>query len=167
MVTALVLKIVLFAAAIVFVVIVVRRFLVRVKPGAPAVPRIRLHRFWGFGAVLLLVLGLLAGLLGFGSGNGEIRDPFPFRVASVVLVIAGLLVFWAYRRWYIRPGADAVAFRSVFGPERVIRYRDIASQEVVGRGRRRMLVLTATDRTQLRVDLSAPGVAPLRAALGV
>lgn len=167
MVTALVLKIVLFAAAVIFVLIVVRRFFVRTKPGATVIPRIRLHRFWGFGAVLLLVLGLLAGILGFGSGNGEIRDPLPFRIASVVLVVAGLLVLWAYRNRYVEPGADAIRFRTIFGAERMIRHRDIASHRVVGRGRRRMLVLTSTGGTRLRVDLSAPGLAPLRAALRV
>ena len=166
MVTALVLKIVLFGAALVFVVVIVRSRFVRPQRGKPGSDRIRLHRFWGFGAGALLALGLLAGLLGFGSGNGEIRDPLPFRIASVLLVAVGLVVLIAYRNWFLAPGAEAIAFRTVFGAERVIRYRDIVSRRVVGRGGR-MLVLTSADGTRLRVDPSSPAFAPLRAALGV
>lgn len=97
MITALVLKIVLFAVALVVVVILVRR-LFGGPTRAKARERIRPPRASTIAVAALLLLGLLAGMLGFGSG--DMRDPVPFRIASVVLVVAGLtmMAVLAYRR---------------------------------------------------------------------
>jgi hypothetical protein len=162
MIPAVVLKIVLLAVALVVAVVLVRSLFVRPSQAKARDARIRLPRWVAYAAAALLALGLLAGMLGFGSG--DMRDPVPFRIASVVLVAAGLVVVLAYRNWYVAPGAEAVAFRTMLGAERVIRYRDIVSHRTSGRGRRRMLVVKAADGTRLRVNTSAHDVAPLLAA---
>jgi hypothetical protein len=163
MIPAFVLKIVLFALALVFVVVLVRSFFTRSTRAKAPDPRIRLPRFVAIVAGVLLALAVLSSLLGFGSG--DMRDPVPFRIASVVLLVIGLLVLLAYRNRYVLPGGDGVTFRTVFGVERRIRYRDIVSQRVRGAGARRMLIVRASDGTTLRVRASAPGAAPLVAAL--
>lgn len=163
MIPAFVLKIVLLAVALVVVVVLVRSLFTRPSPAKAADVRIRLPRSVAYAAAALLALGLLAGMLGFGSG--DMRDPVPFRIASVVLVAAGLVVLLVRRNWYLAPGTEAIAFRTVFGVERAIRYRDIVSHRTSGSGRRRMLVVKAADGTRLRVNTSAYDVAPLVAAV--
>ena len=162
MIPAFVLKIVLVALALVFVVVLVRSLFGHSTRAKARDERIRLPRLVAIAAVALLALAFLSSLLGFGSG--EMRDPVPFRIASVVLLVAGLLVLVAYRNWYILPGVDTIAFRTVFGAERSIRYRDIASHRTIERRGRRMLVVRSSDGTTLRVDTAAPGLAPLIAA---
>lgn len=164
MITAFVLKIVLFAVALVVVVVLVRSLFVRPNAARGRDSRIRLPRLVLIAAAVLLGLGLVAGAMGFGSG--DMRDPVPFRIASVVLVVAGLLVLLAHRNWYLAPGADAITFRTVFGAERVIRYRDIVSHRLVERRGKRMLVVTSSTGTKLRVNLSAHDVSPLVRAVG-
>ncbi|WP_435748686.1 hypothetical protein [Microbacterium sp. PMB16] len=164
MIPGLVLKLVLLAVALIVVVVLVRSLFTRPNRGHQRMPdRIRLPRYVGFTAAALLVLGLFASVLGFGSG--DMRDPVPFRIASVVLVVAGLLVLLAYRNWYLAPGADGIAFRTVLGAERSIRYRDIVSHRTRGKGVRRMLVVTAADGTRLRVNPARYGLSGLVAAV--
>lgn len=163
MIPAFVLKIVLFAIALIVVVVLVRSLFVRSPPPKARAERLRLPRWVAITAGALLVLGLLASLLGFGSGN--MRDPVPFRIASVVLVACGLLLLVAYRNWYLAPGSDAIAFRTVFGVERVIRYRDIVAHRTTGRGRR-TLVVTSSTGTRLRVNVVAHDVSSLVRAIG-
>lgn len=160
--TALVLKIVLVVIALLFVVVIVRSLFLRPGRGAKQIVRIRLPKAVGIVAAALIALGLFASVLGFGSG--DMRDPVPFRIASVVLVVAGLLVLIAYRNWYLEPARDAIAFRTVFGAERVIRHRDIVSQRSRVRRGRRILVVTSSDGTKLRVDVTAHGLSQLAAA---
>lgn len=164
MIPAFVLKIVLFASALVFVIVLVRSFFGRSKRGKTPDARIRLPRFVAITAGVLLALAVVASLLGFGSG--DMRDPMPFRIASVVLLVVGLLVLLAYRNRYVLPGVDAIAFRTVLGAERSIRYRDIVSHRTVDRWGRRMLVVRSSAGTTLRVDTSAPGMSRLVAAVG-
>jgi NADH:ubiquinone oxidoreductase subunit 5 (subunit L)/multisubunit Na+/H+ antiporter MnhA subunit len=163
MITAFVLKIVLVAIALIVVVVLVRSFFGGPARAKARDERIRLPRFVAVIAVILVVFALLAALLGFGSGN--MRDPMPFRIASVVLLVAGLLVLLAYRNRYVLPGTEAIAFRTVLGAERSIRYRDIVSHRTTERRGRRMLVVRSSAGDTLRVDPSAPGMAPLVAAV--
>ncbi|GAA2938220.1 hypothetical protein GCM10010458_23270 [Microbacterium luteolum] len=162
MIPAFVLKIVLFAAALVFVVVLVRSFFGRSNRAKTRDPRVRLPRSVAIAAAVLLALAVVASLLGFGSG--DMRDPVPFRIASAVLLVVGLLVLLAYRNRYVLPGADAVVFRTIFGAERSIRYRDIVSHRTIDRRGRRMLVVRSSDGTTLRVHTSAPGMSRLVAA---
>lgn len=160
---AFVLKIVLFALALILVVVLVRSLVggsTRTKAGDA---RIHLPRFVVVAAAVLLVLALASALLGFGSG--EMRDPVPFRVASVVLLVAGLLALLAYRNWYLAPASDEIVFRTVLGAERSIRYRDIVAHRVSERRGRRMLLVRSSTGTTLRVNTSTPGMAPLVAAI--
>lgn len=163
MIPAFVLKIVLFAVALLFLLVLVRSFFVRPNRARAADPRIRLPRFVAYAAAALLACGLLAGMLGFGSG--DMRDPVPFRIASVALVIAGLLVLLAYRNRFILPGAEAIRFRTIFGAERSIRYSDIVSHRTIERRGRRMLTVRSSDGTTMRVNPAAAGMAPLLAAV--
>lgn len=162
MIPAFVLKIVLFAAALVFVVVLVRSFFGRSKRAKDPGPRVRLPRSVAITAAVLLALAVVASLLGFGSG--DMRDPVPFRIASAVLLVGGLLVLLAYRNRYVLPGADAVVFRTILGAERSIRYRDIVSHRTIDRRGRRILVVRSSAGTTLRVDTSAPGMSRLVAA---
>lgn len=162
MIPAFVLKLVLVAVALIVIVVLVRSFFTKPQRGSARPGRLRLPRYVAITAAVLLVLGLAAGLLGFGSGN--MRDPAPFRIASVGLVVAGLLVLLAYRNRYIELGRDAVVFRTIFGVERRIRHADIVSRRVSGTGGRRMLVITAADGTRLRVNASRNDVSALLAA---
>ncbi|WP_223623841.1 hypothetical protein [Microbacterium sp. EST19A] len=163
MIPAFVLKIVLLAVALVVVVVFVRSLFARPSQAKARDARIRLPRYVAITAAALVGLGLFASVLGFGSG--DMRDPVPFRIASVVLVAAGLVTLLVYRNWYVAPGVDAVAFRTVFGAERVIRYRDIVSHRTSGKGRRRMLVVKSSTGTTLRVNTSAYDMAPLLAVV--
>jgi len=159
--TALVLKIVLVVIALLFVAVIVRSLFLRPNSSAKQTVRIRLHKAVGIVAAALLALGLFASVLGFGSG--DMRDPVPFRIASVVLVVAGLLVLLAYRNWYLEPGRDAIAFRTVFGAERAIRHRDIVAQRSTVRRGRRTLLVTSSDGTRLRVNVTAHGLSQFAA----
>lgn len=163
MIPAFVLKIVLLAVALVVVVVLVRSLFMRPSQKTARDARIRLPRYVAITAVALLALGLFASVLGFGSG--DMRDPVPFRIASVVLVALGLVVLLVYRNWYVLPGADSVDFRTMLGAERVIRYRDIVSHRTSGAGARRMLIVKAADGTRLRVNTSAGDMSALVAAV--
>lgn len=161
MITGVVLKFVLFAAALILVVIVVRRAFMRPnrakgQPERMRMPKLVLIIAWG-----LLGLGLFMSLLAFGSGN--MRDPVPFRIASVVMVVGGLLFLLMYNNWYLAPGRDEIAFGTVFGAAKVIRYSDIATYRTVDRGGQRMLFLKSSNGTKLSINLNAYDVAPLLA----
>jgi Na+/H+ antiporter NhaD/arsenite permease-like protein len=110
--TALVLKIVLVVIALLFVVVIVRSLFLRPNSSAKQIVRIRLHKAVGIVAAALIALGLFASVLGFGSG--DMRDPVPFRIASVVLVVAGLLVATRSRsaRSSAPSGSSAIATSS-------------------------------------------------------
>lgn len=96
MVPAFVLKIVLFAVALLLLILIVRSLFVRRGAVAAAPRRVRLPPLPVIIAVALLALGLVLGMLGFGSG--DTRDPVPFRIGSVVAVAAGLIVLLVQRR---------------------------------------------------------------------
>lgn len=169
MIPGVVWKIVLFTMALVFLVIIVRSLFTRSNRAKPRDERIRLPRIVAIVAIVLLALGSLSSLLGFGSGlvdGSSMRDPVPFRIASVILVAVGLLVLLAYRNWYLAAGVDAIVSRTIFGAERVIRYRDIVSHRMIERRGRRMLVVTSSTGTTLRVNTSAHDLTPLLAAIG-
>lgn len=96
MITGVVLKIVLVAVALVVLVVIVRSLFVQPDPARARSRGIRRPRAMVIAAGALLALGLVSSVLGFGSG--DMRDPVPFRIASVVLVVAGLLVLLVDRR---------------------------------------------------------------------
>ncbi|MBO0981193.1 hypothetical protein [Microbacterium sp. SD291] len=158
------LKFVLFAAALILVVVLVRRAFMRPNraTGGPGRPdRLRMPKLVVIIAWALLGVGLLMSLLAFGSGS--MRDPVPFRIASVILVALGLLVLLVYGNWYLAPGKDEIVFRTFFGAVRVIRYDDIAGYRMIGRGGRRMLFVKASSGTRLTVDLTRHDVPELLA----
>ncbi|MFY9712214.1 MAG: hypothetical protein WAK00_01965 [Microbacterium sp.] len=161
MITGVVLKIVLFAVALILVVLLVRRAFTRPNRAKAQPDRIRMPKIVLIIAWMLLGLGLLMSLLAFGSGN--MRDPVPFRIASVVLVAAGLLVLLMYNNWYLSPRVDEIAFRTVLGSAKVIRYSDIATYRLVERGGQRMLFVTSTSGIKLIVNLATYDVGPLLA----
>ncbi|WP_102193751.1 hypothetical protein [Microbacterium aurantiacum] len=161
MITGVVLKFVLFAAALILVVLLVRRAFKKPNRAKAQPDRIRMPKLVLIIAWSLLGLGLLMSLLAFGSGN--MRDPVPFRIASVVMVAGGLLVLLVYNNWYLAPGRDEIAFGTVFGGAKVIRYSDIATYRTVDRGGRRMLFLSSSSGTKLSVNLAAHDVSPLLA----
>ncbi|MEV4776776.1 hypothetical protein [Microbacterium sp. LWO13-1.2] len=161
MITAVVLKFLLFAAALILVVVLVRRAFKKPNRAKSQPDRIRMPKFVLITAWVLLGLGLFMSLLAFGSGN--MRDPVPFRIASVVMVAGGLLFLLMYNNWYIAPGRDEIAFATIFGVAKVIRYSDIADYRMVDRGGQRMLFVKSSTGTKFSVNLAAYDVSPLLA----
>ncbi len=64
---------------------------------------------------LFLAVGLLMGLVAFTSDHA--RDPLAFRIASVAIVVGGVVFVLMYRNFYVAPRDFEVAFRSVLGKE--------------------------------------------------
>lgn len=155
------LKFVLFGAALLFVGIVVRRAFMRPNRAKGRPERIRMPKLVLIIAWVLLGLGLFMSLLAFGSG--DMRDPVPFRIASVAMVAGGLLFLLMYNNWYLAPGRDEIAFGTIFGVSKVIRYSDIATYRTVDRGGQRMLFVKSSAGTKLSVNLAAYDVSPLLA----
>lgn len=96
MVPAFVLKIVLFAVALLLLILFVRSLFTRRRAVVATPRRLRLPPLPVTVAIVLLALGFVLGMLGFGSG--DTRDPVPFRIGSVVAVAAGLVVLLVHRR---------------------------------------------------------------------
>ena len=88
----------------------------------------------------------------------------PARIASPVVILAGLAALLAYRNWYLEVFSDAVRFRTVLGREKRIDYRDITSFRLKRTAGRERLTVRSRDGVRLSVDTGRYGVAPLLAA---
>ena len=85
-------------------------------------------------------------------------------IASVVVLVTGILFLIAYRNRYIAPGRDAVQFRTLWGREKSIRYDDITSYQGTVGGARPHLTVRA-GRERLRVNPSFYDLSVLYAAI--
>lgn len=92
---------------------------------------------------LLVVIGVLLVLVSF-SAQVE-PEIVPMRIASVAILGGGILFLLMYRNWYVEPDVDEVRFRTAFGREHVIAYRDIVDYRSRARnGRPRLEVRSAS-----------------------
>jgi len=110
----------------------------------------------------LTVAGSLLALAAFSPQYKP--ELLPTRIASAVVVLAGLAALLAYRNWYLEVFSDAVRFRTVLGREKRIDYRDIAAFQVKKAAGRERLTVRSRDGVRLSVDTARYSVAPLLAA---
>lgn len=157
-----VVKVVIFLIVIALIVVLIARFFRRVTPTKVVLKRQRMPLLVVLVGAVLLAAGFILGLAAFASRYTA--QLLPARIASVVLFVAGIALLIAYRNWYLEVGADAVRFRTVFGQEKRIAYRDIASSRMVTVAGRPRVVVHSTDGVKLSVDTGRYGVAPLVAA---
>lgn len=124
--------------------------------------RQRLPRTAAIVGAVLVVIGSMMVLAAFTTG--EWRDLFPLRIASVVVLVTGILFLVGYRNRYVAPGRDAVRYRTLLGREKTMRYADITSYKGTTGGGKPQLVLRA-GRDSLRVNPAFYDLTPIYAAL--
>lgn len=113
---------------------------------------------------LVMLAGLVIGLAALTSDAAH--DAVPMRIASVALVIGGVLFLLMYRNWYVAAGPDAVHFRTGLGREHTIAYRDIRDYRyTTAPNGRPMLIVRSTSGAKLSVIPTQYDVSPLLAAI--
>ncbi|BDZ39741.1 hypothetical protein [Microbacterium suwonense] len=157
-------KTVIILIVIALVVVLIARAFRRVAPAKVTTRRQRMPMLVVVAGVVLLAAGFLLGVAAFASRYTA--QLLPARIASVVLFLVGVALLLAYRNWYLEAGADAVRFRTVFGSEKHIAYRDIASCRTVRVAGRERVVVRSRDGVRLSVDRGRYNVAALLAAAG-
>lgn len=155
-------KAVIILIVVTLVVVLVARFFRRVTPANPGTRRQRMPLLVPLAGAVLIVAGSLLALASFSSRYTP--ELLPARIASAVVIIAGLAALLAYRNWYLEVFSDAVRFRTVLGREKRIDYRDIASFRLKKAAGRERLTVRSRDGVRLSVDTGRYGVAPLLAA---
>ena len=123
--------------------------------------RQRMPRTVAIVGAVFAVIGSMMVLASFTTGGPEL---IPLRIASVVVLVTGILFLIAYRNRYIAPGRDAVQFRTLWGREKSIRYDDITSYQGTVGGARPHLTVRA-GRERLRVNPSFYDLSVLYAAI--
>ena len=155
-------KAVIILIVVTLVVVLIARFFRRVTPAKPGTRRQRMPLLVPLAGAALTVAGALLALAAFSPQYKP--ELLPTRIASVVVILAGLAALLAYRNWYLEVFSDAVRFRTVLGRERRIDYRDIASFQVKKAAGRERLTVRSRDGVRLSVDTGRYSVAPLLAA---
>ena len=120
--------------------------------------------------LLVLLVGTALFAIGFILALGSFTSPYhdqllPTRIAGVTLFVVGLGTIIAHRNWYLETGVDAVRFRTIFGREHLIAYRDITSCQRVGTGRNERLVVRSSSGQKLSVNLARHDVSRVLAAV--
>ncbi|OJU41119.1 MAG: hypothetical protein BGN97_17345 [Microbacterium sp. 69-10] len=155
-------KAVIILIVVTLVVVLVARFFRRVTPAKPGTRRQRMPLLVPLVGAALTVAGSLLALAAFSPQYKP--ELLPTRIASAVVVLAGLAALLAYRNWYLEVFSDAVRFRTVLGREKRIDYRDIAAFQVKKAAGRERLTVRSRDGVRLSVDTARYSVAPLLAA---
>ncbi|UXM92173.1 hypothetical protein [Paenarthrobacter sp. JL.01a] len=112
---------------------------------------------------LFIAVGLLMGLVAFTSDHA--RDPLPFRIASVAIVVAGVVFVLTYRNFYVAPRDFEVAFRSVFGKEHLLCYSDIARYSFQTLKGQPYLTVKWVNGVRLSLNIRAYDMTPLLRAI--
>jgi hypothetical protein len=112
---------------------------------------------------VLLVLGALMSLVAFTSDDAD--DPTAFRIASVAIVVGGILFLGLYRNWYVAPEADVVHFRTALGREDRIVYSDIVDYRMTELNGQPNLSVKAGSGAKLALNPNMYDVSPLLAAI--
>lgn len=151
MIAAVVLKVVLFAAALLFVALIARRARSRPNRMKGQPDRIRMPRIVGIVGWAAFTVGMLMSFAAFTSRADDVRG---MQIGGVALVLGGLLFALMYHNWYVSAGPDEVAFRTVFGAEKVIRYSDIDSYRFRDHRGQRMLHLKSSTGERFSVNIA-------------
>ncbi|WP_164234080.1 hypothetical protein [Microbacterium hydrocarbonoxydans] len=160
MIPALVLKVVLFAAALLFVVLVARRARRRPNRSKSHPDRVRMPRIVGIVGWATFAAGALMSYAAFTS---RADDVLGMQIGGVALVAGGLLFALMYHNWYVSSGPDELSYRTVLGAERTIRYADIADYRFRDHRGRRMLQVRSVTGERFAVDIAVHPVPDLLA----
>lgn len=155
-------KAVIIVIVIALVVVFIARAFRRVAPARAVSRRQRMPMLVVLVGSVLLVAGFVLGVAAFASRYTA--QLLPARIASVVVFVAGLAILLAYRNWYVEVGADAVKFRTIFGTEKRIVYRDLVSCRIVTVAGRERVSVRSEDGVKLALDVGRYDVAALLAA---
>lgn len=112
---------------------------------------------------LFLVVGLLMGLVAFTSDHA--RDPLAFRIASLAVVVGGVVFVLMYRNFYVAPRDFEVAFRSVLGKEHILHYSDIAHYSFQTLKGQPYLTVKSVNGVKLSLNIRAYDMTPLLRAI--
>ncbi|MFC8040233.1 hypothetical protein ACFUOZ_12835 [Paenarthrobacter sp. NPDC057355] len=112
---------------------------------------------------LFIAVGLLMGLVAFTSDHA--RDPLPFRIASVAIVVGGVVFVLMYRNFYVAAREHEVAFRSVFGKEHLLCYSDIARYSFQTLKGQPYLTVKWVNGVKLSLNIRAFDMTPLLRAI--
>lgn len=112
---------------------------------------------------ILLALGVLMSLVAFTSDDAD--DPTAFRIASVAILLGGVLFLMLYRNWYVAPERDAVHYRTVLGREERIIYSDIVDYRMTEVNGQPNLRITASNGAKLALNPAMYDMSPLLAAI--
>lgn len=127
--------------------------------------RVRMPRATMWIGLALIGLGVLIPVLLYSPVLQETSDLIGTIVVGALVGLAGLWTLVLYLRWYMVMEPDRVRFRSWWGPEKTIRFRDIASHKVVTSYRQPYLKVRSVDGTTLRVSPNAYDTSPLQRAI--
>ncbi|WP_295034965.1 hypothetical protein [uncultured Microbacterium sp.] len=122
--------------------------------------RQRMPKLVLFVGVLFVALGGLLALASFTAANPD-GMLWPMRIASALIVLAGVCFLVMYRNFYVEPRADEIAFRTVWGREAVIAYADIVDYSVQASGGRLKLTVRAASGPRLRLSPNLYDLSPL------
>lgn len=123
--------------------------------------RVRMPKVIAFLGWVFTGVGLLLCVASWTSSGGALGA----RLTCVGFVLVGLAFLAGYRNFYVAPRQYEVAFRTVFGREHVVPYRDIAKYHVtVGRGQR-ILTIRSVHGPRLSVNIRTFDVSPLLRAI--
>lgn len=116
---------------------------------------------------IVLVLGLLVIAIGlwFGLTAGEARYPPGMRIASILLIVGGLVALVAYACWYVEPGPDAIRSRTVFGRTRSVVYAEISSYRFSVLNGQRFVSVASVNGDLLSLSTTKYDVSSLLAAI--
>lgn len=122
--------------------------------------RVRMPRVVPALGLVVITIGLW-----FGLTAGEARYPPGMRIASVVLMVGGLIALVAYASWYLEAGPDAIRSRTVFGKTRSVKYSDIATYKFTVLNGQRFVSVASSNGDALSISTMKYDVSPLLAAI--
>ncbi|GAA4489192.1 hypothetical protein GCM10023171_29760 [Microbacterium panaciterrae] len=157
-------KILLVLSVLILVAAAVARLRGRPNRSTQHPERQRMPRLVPIVGALLLAAGVLLGLSAF-TAEDRLDMLWPMRIAAVLMAIAGVVFLVMYRNFYVAPRADEIAFRTVFGRERVIAYSDLVDYDVHGSGLQLILTLRAASGPRLRLNVRLYDMSPFLRAV--
>lgn len=125
--------------------------------------RVRMPIFVPLVGWVLLAVGFLLALVSFTSRYTA--DLLPMRIAAVAITVGGLIFLVMYRNWYVDARRDEVAFRTIFGRERVISFGDIVDYRMWEANGQPRLMVRSSSGVKLALNPRIYPMEPLFAAI--
>ncbi|MFD6698603.1 MULTISPECIES: hypothetical protein [unclassified Microbacterium] len=122
--------------------------------------RQRMPVFVPLAGALFVAVGLMMGLASFTENNSD-GMLWPLRIASIGILLGGVVFLVMYRNFYVEPRVDEIAFRTVWGREAVIAYADITDFSVQASGGGFRLTVRGSSGPRLRLNPRLFDVSPL------